>query len=134
VADRIWTIGSISCLGMCKDSGGQQALKANSYRVELSAGTERFTVEVAVTHVASRYAVDCLCGNSVDSEAQVEAVEQNLVRCFVDEELREVNGGWDPRKTPWLTIDSEDVQEIVGRLTLWLARTEYFSGFGYRPL
>src|ERR1035441_7018751 len=65
VADRIWTIGRISCLGMCKDSGGHQALKANSYAVELSAGTERLTVEVAVTQVAARYAVDCLCGDSV---------------------------------------------------------------------
>ena len=117
MADRIWTIGRISCLGMCKDSGGHQALKANSYAVELSAGTERLTVEVAVTQVAARYAVDCLCGDSVNSEADVEAVEQDLVRCFVDEELRDVNGGWDPRKTPWLTIDSEDIQEIVERLT-----------------
>jgi len=49
-------------------------------------------------------------------EANVEAVERDLVRCFVDEELRDVSSGWDPRKTPWLTVDSEDVQEIVEHL------------------
>lgn len=59
----------------------------------------------------------CLCGESVIYEANVEAVEQDLVRCFVNEELRNVNGGWDPRRTPWLTIDSEGVQEIVEYLT-----------------
>ena len=35
VAHQIWSIEGISCLGMCKDSGGHQALRANSYRVEL---------------------------------------------------------------------------------------------------
>ena len=64
MAYQIWIIESISCLGMCKDSAGHQALRANSYRVELSAGAERLNVEVAVTHVASRYAMDCLCGDS----------------------------------------------------------------------
>jgi hypothetical protein len=117
VAHHIWTIERISSLGMCKDSAGHQALKANSYHVEMSAGTERLNVEVAVTHVASRYAMDCLRSNSANDEANVEAVEQDLVRCFVDEEVRDVNGGWDPWKTPWLTIDSEDVQEIVECLT-----------------
>ena len=110
---QIWVIERISCLGMCKDSAGHQALRANSYRVHLSAGLQRLNVEVAVTHVASRYAMACLCAESVIYEANVEAVEQDLVRCFVDEELRNVNGGWDPRRTPWLTINSEDVQEIV---------------------
>ena len=104
-------------LGMCKDSGGRQALKANSYRVELSAGLQHLNVEVAVTHVASRYAMDCLCGDSASYEANVEADEQDLVGCFVDKELKDVGDRWDPRKTPWLTIDSEDIQEVVERLT-----------------
>ena len=117
MARQSWTIGSISFLGMCKYSGGHQALNANCYRVDLSAGTERLNVEVAVTHVASRYAIARLCGDAVIYAANVEVVEQDLVRCFVDEELRDVNGGWDPRRTPWLTSDSEDVQEIVEHLT-----------------
>ena len=116
MADPIWTIGNISCAGTCKDSGGHPALKANSYRVELSSGKERLNVEVAVTHVASRYAVDCLCGNSPKDEPCIEAVEQDLVRCFVDEELSDADSGWNPRRTPWLTIDSQEVHAIVERL------------------
>ena len=117
MAHQIWVIERISCLGICKDSAGHQALRANAYGVDLSAGLQRLNVEVAVTHVASRYAMDCLCGDSASYEANVEAVELDLVRCFVDQELKDVGGGWDPRKTPWLTIDSEDIQEIVKRLT-----------------
>jgi hypothetical protein len=116
VADPIWTIGNISCAGICRDSGGHPALKANSYRVELSSGNERLNVEVAVTHVASRYAVDCLCGNSPKDESRIEAVEQDLVRCLLDEELSDADSGWNPRRTPWLTIDSQEVQAIVERL------------------
>ena len=44
----------------------------------------------------------------------MEAVELDLVRCFVDQELKDIGGGWDPRKTPWLTIDSEDIQRRSG--------------------
>ncbi len=116
MADPIWTIGNILCAGICKDSGGHPALRANSYRVELSSKKERLNVEVAVTHVASRYAMDWLYGNSLQDGDNVEAVEQSLVRCFVDEELRDADSGWNPQRTPWLTIDSEDVQEIVERL------------------
>ena len=108
---------------MCKDSAGHQALRANSYRLRLSAGLQRLNVEVAVTHVASRYAMDCLCRDSASYEANVDAVELDLVRCFVNKELKDVGGGWDPRTTPWLTIDSEDIQEIVERLT-YLAAAE----------
>ncbi len=68
--------------------------------------------------------MDCLCGDSASYEANVEAVELDLVRCFVDQELKDVGGGWDPWKTPWLTIDSEDIQQIVKRLTC-LAAAEY---------
>jgi hypothetical protein len=42
-------------------------------------------------------------------------VDRELVRCFVEEELDYER--WNPRKTPWLTIDSEVVSEIVDRLT-----------------
>jgi hypothetical protein len=117
VAAPIWTIGKTSRLRMCKDSGGHPALRANSYRVELNAGRELLNVKVAVTHVASRYAMDCLCGDSVQDEAGLARVERDLIRCFADEELRDGNGVWDPRKTPWLTIDSDDVREIVECLT-----------------
>ena len=117
MAHQIWSIEGISCLGMCKDSGGHHALRANSYRVELSAGIERLNVEVAVTHVAFRYAMACLCGESVIYEANVKAVEQELVRCSSTRNTRMYGGGWDPRTTPWLTIDIEDIQEIVERLT-----------------
>ena len=116
MADPIWTIGNISCAGICKDSGGHPALKANSYRVELRSKNECLNVEVAVTHVASRYAMDCLYDNSLKDGANVEAVEQDLVRCFVDEELTDPDSGWNPQQTPWLTIDSEDVREIVERV------------------
>ena len=115
MADPIWTIGNISCAGICKDSGGHPALKANSYRVELRSKNECLNVEVAVTHVASRYAMDCLY-DSLKDGANVEAVEQDLVRCFVDEELTDPDSGWNPQQTPWLTIDSEDVREIVERV------------------
>jgi hypothetical protein len=121
VADPIWTIGNISCAGICKDSGGHPALKANSYRVELSSGKERLNVEVAVTHVASRYAVDCLYGDPLKDGANEGAVEQDLVRCFVDEELSDADSGWNPRRTPWLTIDSQEVQAIVERLPCLVA-------------
>ncbi|MGA2371683.1 MAG: hypothetical protein ACLP3R_20335 [Candidatus Korobacteraceae bacterium] len=114
--DPIWTIKNISYAGICKDSGGHPALQANSYRVELSSGRERLNVEVAVTHVASRYAVSCLYGNSPNDETRLEAVEQDLVRCFVDEELSDADSGWNPERTPWLTIDSNEVQAIVERL------------------
>jgi len=40
----------------------------------------------------------------------LDGVDRDLVQCFVGEELK------DPRKTPWLTIDNEDVPEIVDRL------------------
>ena len=121
MADPIWTIGNISCAGICKDSDGHPALKANSYRVELSSGRERLNVEVAVTHVASRYAVRCLYGNSPKDETRVEAVEQDLVRCFVDEELSDADSGWNPQRTPWLTIDSQEIQAIVERLACLVA-------------
>ena len=121
MADPIWTIGNISCAGTCKDSSGHPALKANSYRVEMSSGKERLNVEVAVTHVASRYAVDCLCGNSSKDESCIEAVEQDLVRCLLDEELSDADSGWNPRRTPWLTIDSQEVQAIVERLACLVA-------------
>ena len=75
MAPQIWAIERIACLGMCKDLDGHQPLKADSYRVELSAGTERLNVKVAVTHVASRYAMNCLCGDSVIYEDNLEAVE-----------------------------------------------------------
>jgi hypothetical protein len=55
----------------------------------------------------------CLYGSSLEDGVDQEAVEQDLVRCFVGEELRDTISRWNPRKTPWLTIDSEDVQEIV---------------------
>jgi hypothetical protein len=116
MADSIWTIGNISCVGMCKDRPGHPAMNANSYSVELSSEKERLTVEVAVTHVASQYAMDCLYGNSLNDGANVETVEQDLVRCVVEKELRDTDNGWNPRRTPWLTIDSHDVQEIVEQL------------------
>ncbi len=59
-------------------------MNANSYCVELSSEEERVNVEVAVTHVASRYAMDCLYGNSLNDGANVETVERDLVRCLVE--------------------------------------------------
>jgi hypothetical protein len=114
--DPKWTIGNISCTGLCKDSGGYPALRATSYRVELSSGKERLNVGVAVTHVASRYAMSCREGDSPNDYTCVEAVEQDLVRCFVDEKLSDADSGWNPERTPWLTIDSEEVQVTVERL------------------
>jgi hypothetical protein len=98
-------------------------MNANSYCVELSSEEERVNVEVAVTHVASRYAMDCLYGNSLNDGANVETVERDLVRCLVEKELGDTNNGWNPRSTRWLTIDSHDVQEIVQQLVS-----------GYRPV
>jgi hypothetical protein len=116
MADPIWTIGNISCVGICQDRPGHPAMNANCYSVELSSGKERINVEVAVTHVASGYAMDCLYGNSLNDGANVETVEQDLVRCLVEKELRHTDNGWNPRRMPWLTIDSHDVQEIVEQL------------------
>ncbi len=116
MADSIWTIGNISCVGICEDQPGHPAMNANSYSVELRSEKERLNVEVAVTHVASRYAMDCLYGNSLNAGANVETVEQDLVRCLVEKELRDTDTGWNPRRMPWLTIDSHDVQEIVEQL------------------
>jgi hypothetical protein len=47
-------------------------------------------------------------------ELKSREVGRELVRCFVEEELNDEQ--WNPRKTPWLTIDSEVVPEIVNRL------------------
>ena len=116
MADLIWNIGNVSLIGICKDSSGQPALNANSYRVELTSGEKSLCVEVAVTHVAAQYAMNCLYGSSLGDGADAEAVEQDLVRCFVSDELTDAVNRWNPQKTPWLTIDSEDVQEIVERL------------------
>jgi Aminotransferase class-V len=115
MADSIWTIESISSVGICKDEPGHPTMNANSYCVELNSGKERIKVEVAVTHVASQCAMDCLYGNS-PNDRPVETVEQDLVRCLVEKELRDTDKGWNPRTMRWLTIDSHDVQEIVEQL------------------
>ena len=114
MAHSTWSIGEISYAGDCRDSAGHQILNAGSYRVQLISSAERLNVEVAVTKVASSYALNRLHHGSFADATNAQTVDRELVRCFVEEELNDEE--WDPRKTPWLTIDSQDVPGIVDRL------------------
>ena len=73
-----WTIERILPLGICKDLAGHRALNANSYSAELSTETQHISVEVAVTNMASQYAMDCLRGESVSDKTDAKAIDMKL--------------------------------------------------------
>lgn len=109
-----WSIEEILYSGDCEDSAGNKTLNARSYRVRLTKLAECLNIEVAVTYVASSYALDRLQRLAGTGIEDPDAVDADLVRCFVEEELEDEH--WDPHRTPWLTIDSDDVSEIIARL------------------
>jgi len=104
-----WKIGEVVFAGDCRDSAGHP-FNADSYQVTLVSAETHLTIEVALTKTAANYAAEHL-PETAHSQAFPGEMENNLVRCFVEEELR--HHKWDPLETPWLTIDSHLVTELV---------------------
>ena len=110
----VWNVGEISYAGDCKDAAGYKIMNGSCYLAQLISHAERLNVQVGVTKVASSFAMERLHKKTPAGELKSREVGRELVRCFVEEELNDEQ--WNPRKTPWLTIDSEVVPEIVNRL------------------
>ena len=111
-----WKIGEARFAGDCKDLAWHP-FNADSYQVTLVSTEKHLTIEVALTKTAASYLVEHL-REAAHSQTFPREFENNLVRCFVEEELK--HHEWNPLETPWLTIDSHVATELVANFSFSL--------------
>ena len=97
----VWTPGAIHTTEMLCDSSGHRVLNGKCYKVEVSSDDRSCLVEVVITAVA----VGAAMHQSVDDAGMF-----SLVRAYIEVEL---DRGWDPVHYPWLTIDSDNVSQLL---------------------